>query len=30
MTTIRLQTNQNRQIATLLHPFTPASMLGDL
>ena len=30
MTTIRLQTNQNRLIATLRHAFTPASMLGEL
>ena len=30
MTTIRLQTNQNRLIATLRHAFTQASMLGEL
>lgn len=30
MTTIRLQTNQNRLIETLRHAFTQASMLGEL
>lgn len=30
MTTIHLQTNQNRLIATLRHAFTQASMLGEL
>ncbi|MGY6272942.1 ATP-binding protein [Achromobacter denitrificans] len=30
MTTIRLQTNQNRLIATFRHAFTQASMLGEL
>lgn len=30
MSTIRLQTNQNRLIANLRHAFNPASMLGEL